>query len=90
MYRDKILGLARNYINYITKLKFLPTFKVAFNKTFILKNISLSFRGARLILFNLEVVISKLNVRLYTPTPPTINSTLWESKTLSNAQELES
>jgi len=30
VYRCKINSLIRNYINYITKLKFLPAFKAAY------------------------------------------------------------
>ena len=35
-------------------------------------------------------MILKLDVKLRTPTPPAPEATLWESKTLSNARELES
>ena len=42
-YSCKIKALICNYINYITKLKFLPAFKAAFNSAFILANISLAF-----------------------------------------------
>ena len=40
-------------------------------------------------LYNLEAVLLKLNVKLYTPTPLAPEAALWESKTLSNARELE-
>jgi len=66
----------RNYINYITKLKFLLAFKAALNKVFIKENIYRSFRGASLVLFNLEAVLSKLNIRLYILLLPTIATTL--------------
>jgi hypothetical protein len=33
----------RNYINYITKLKFLLAFKAVFNELFTLANIYLAF-----------------------------------------------
>ena len=54
--------MIRNGINYITKLKFLPVIKVAIDATFISNNIKRSFRGAGLVLFNLETIIAKLNI----------------------------
>jgi beta-lactamase regulating signal transducer with metallopeptidase domain len=42
-YSRKIKALMRYYINYITKLKFLPAFKVAFERLFTLANICLAF-----------------------------------------------
>jgi hypothetical protein len=49
-YSCEIETLMRYYINYITKLKFLPAFKVAFKRLFTLANIYLAFRGAGLVL----------------------------------------
>ena len=42
-YRQQINGLVRDYINYITKLKFLPVFKAAFNSAITKDNIYASF-----------------------------------------------
>ncbi|KAF4300733.1 hypothetical protein GTA08_BOTSDO06775 [Botryosphaeria dothidea] len=90
-YGDQIGGLARNHINHITKLEFLPAFKVAFDKSIIKANICASFRGAGLVPYDLDAVLSKLDVKLRTPTPPAApEAALWESKTPSNARELES
>lgn len=69
-YGDQICGLARNRINHITKLEFLPTFKAAFERVFTKRNICLSFRGAGLVPLNPEVVLSKLDVQLRTPSSP--------------------
>ena len=55
-----------NYIIYITKEDFLLAFKVAYNKAFIENNICIGFRGARLVLLNLDIIILKLNIWLYT------------------------
>jgi hypothetical protein len=63
----------RNRINYITKLKFLPCFIATFKDVITKSNIKGGFRGASLVLLNAEAVISKLDVRLRTPTPPTTN-----------------
>jgi hypothetical protein len=60
--------LARNHIYYINKETFLPAFKAAYEQIFTEENARVGFRGAGLVLFNLEVVLSKLNVRLRTPT----------------------
>ena len=43
VYRGQIKNLIRVYINYITKTKFLPVFKAAFNALFTKSNIYISF-----------------------------------------------
>ncbi|KAF2176929.1 hypothetical protein K469DRAFT_721192 [Zopfia rhizophila CBS 207.26] len=58
-YGRQVEKLIRNRFNHITKLEFLPAFRDAFNASITE------------ILFNLDKVISKLDVRLRTPTPPT-------------------
>ena len=80
----------RNHINHITKLEFLPCFKGAFFASITKSNIQGGFRGAGLVPFNPEAVLSKLDVRLRTPTPPTIDDSQWESKTPSNPIEFQS
>ena len=75
----------RNHINHITKLEFLPAFRAAFNKSITSDNICGSFRGAGLIPFNPDAVISKLDVRLRTPTPPPAADVApWSAKTPGN------
>jgi hypothetical protein len=69
-------NLMRSQINHITKLKFLLCFKAAFNAAITKNNILGGFRGASLVPHNLEAVISKLNVRLRTPTLPTVDNAL--------------
>jgi hypothetical protein len=71
-YGRQVKALMRNYINHITKLEFLPCFKGAFLALITKSNIQGGFRGAGLVLFDLERVLSKLDVRLRTPTPPTV------------------
>jgi hypothetical protein len=63
----------RNRISHITKLKFLPCFIAAFKNSITKSNIQEGFRGASLVLLNAEAVISKLNVRLRTPSPQATN-----------------
>jgi hypothetical protein len=69
-YSDGISALARNHIYYISKETFLPAFKATYEHTFTKANARAGFRGARLIPFNPDAVLSKLNIRLRTPTPP--------------------
>ena len=68
VYSNKISALVRSCIYYINKETFLLAFKVTFSKVFTVENIRAGFRGARLVLYNLEVVLLKLNVRLRTLT----------------------
>jgi hypothetical protein len=73
-YSDGISLLARSCIYYIDKETFLPAFKAAFKKTFTQENICAGFRGARLVPYNLDAVLSKLNVRLRTLTLPALGT----------------
>ena len=64
MYSNKVLALARSYIYYINKETFLLAFKASFKKVFTIENVYVGFRGARLVLYNLEAMLLKLNMRL--------------------------
>jgi hypothetical protein len=75
-YSDSILALARNYIYYISKETFLLAFKAAYNLIFTKENTCAGFRGARLVLFNLDTVLLKLNIRLRTLTLLQRNNTV--------------
>jgi hypothetical protein len=86
-YRKQVRDLIQNSINYITKIKFLPVFRAVFNTSITLSNIREAFRDTGLVPFNPEAVISTLDVRLKTLTPP-LEVLPWESKTLSNIIEL--
>jgi len=59
------------YINHVSKLEFLYGFREAFFTSIIERNIQGGFAGAGLVPYNLERVLSKLDIKLYTPTPPT-------------------
>jgi hypothetical protein len=80
--------MIRNSINHITKLEFLPAIRAAIDATFTSSNIKGGFRGAGLVPFDPETVISKLDIRLKTPTPPPTDHAPWEPKTPSNTLEL--
>ena len=80
-------------IIHIAKEDFLPLFKDTFFKVFTVKNIQSGFRGAGLVPFNPESVISELDMRLQTPMPlhsSEIDTLPWVSKTLSNPIEANS
>tara|TARA_R110002003_G_scaffold1844_5_gene23580 strand:+ start:522 stop:1697 length:1176 start_codon:yes stop_codon:yes gene_type:complete len=83
-------NLMRSRINHITKIEFLPCFKAAFDAAITKNNILGGCRGAGLVPFDPEAVISTLDVRLRTPTPPTVDDGTWQSKTPRNSIELGS
>jgi hypothetical protein len=82
--------LMRNRITHITKLKFLPCFIRAYNATITPSNIQGGFRGAGLVPFNPEQVISGLDIKLRTLTPPLPNNEPWQSQTPHNTLKLGS
>ena len=65
IYSNGILALVHNYITYITKKDFLLAFKVVYNKAFIKYNIYIGFKGTKLVLLNLNIIILKFNIQLY-------------------------
>ncbi|KAG6995868.1 hypothetical protein FocnCong_v015214 [Fusarium oxysporum f. sp. conglutinans] len=68
-YGREIEQLIRRSITHISKTEFFPAFYAAFQLTMTEANIKGGFRGAGLVPFDPEVVISKLDVQLRTPTP---------------------
>jgi hypothetical protein len=70
VYSRLIEELIHIYINYITKLEFLYTFRKAFFTSITERNIQGSFIRASIILFDPERVLSKLDIKLYIPIPP--------------------
>jgi hypothetical protein len=92
-YGREIEHLIRCSITHISKTEFFPAFYAAFKATFTKSNIRGGFRGAGLAPFGPENVISKLDVQLWTPTPPgeaAELSTSWTLKTLKTAIEAQS
>jgi hypothetical protein len=89
-YSRQVEALMRSRINHITKQEFLPAFKRAYNAAITSKNVQGGFRGAGLAPFDPERVISTLDVRLRTPSPPLPNNQPWQSQTPSNTIELGS
>ncbi|KAH7463246.1 hypothetical protein FOMA001_g18207 [Fusarium oxysporum f. sp. matthiolae] len=68
-YGREIERLIRRSITHISKTEFFPAFYAAFQETITEANIKGGFRGAGIAPFDPEVVISKLDVQLRTPTP---------------------
>jgi len=62
----------RMNIIYISKLEFLYAFREAFFAFITKNNIQGGFTGAGLIPYDLERVISKLDIYIWIPTPPTL------------------
>ncbi len=57
------------HINYVSKLEFLCGFRAAFFASITKRDIQGGFARASLIPYNLERVLSKLDVKLRTPIP---------------------
>jgi hypothetical protein len=90
MYRRQIKTFIKAHINHITKVEFFLAFHTAYNQSITIQNAKAGFRGAGLVPFDPQVVISKLDVRLRTPTPPRPPSTdanPWVSQTPYNPND---
>lgn len=81
--------MARNSTAHITKMDFLAAFQKAYSKAITPDTIRGSFRGAGLIPLNPEAVISRLGVRLCTPTPPP-DPGLPQPQTPRNVRDMQS
>ncbi len=93
VYSRQVKDLIHVYINYISKLEFLYAFREAFFASITERNIQGGFAGAGLVLFDLERVLSKLDVRLCTLTPLTSQPSTtqpWVFQTPYNPREANS
>ena len=79
----------RARINHIDKLDFLEAYPTARIEAFKSETIKNSFAAAGLMPYNPNRVISKLDIRLRTPTPPSSRGSEWELKTPSNYVQLQ-
>jgi hypothetical protein len=92
-YGKQIEALMRTSVTHIAKEDFLVAFYAAHLATMTKENILGGFRGAGLIPFDPERVISQLDLRLRTPTPSNSRpgtSHTWVSKTPNNPIEASS
>jgi hypothetical protein len=89
-YGRQIEHFVKSHITHITKVEFFLAFKVAHYAAMTESNIKGGFRGAGLIPFDPEAVISRLHVKLRTPTPtspPSETADPWVSQTPRNPTE---
>jgi hypothetical protein len=84
MYGKELEDFIRAHINHITKPEFFIAFKAAHLAAITSKNIKAGFRGAGLVPYDPQAVLSKLDVKLRTPTPtgpPAPDADPWVSQT---------
>jgi hypothetical protein len=89
-YGREIESFIKSSVTHITKVEFFLAFQAAYKKAFTKENILGGFRGAGLVPFDPDAVISKLDVQIQTPdvlrsSPPP--SDVWNPSTPSNATE---
>ena len=88
-YSKEIRVLATNHVSHIDKKAFIASFAKVFEPAFSKANIQSSFRATGLVPYNPLLVLSKLEIKPRTPTPPAPGTTQWNPKTPSNATEVE-
>lgn len=89
-YSRQIEKFIKAHINHITKVEFFRAFAAAYKESITIQNAQAGFRGAGLVPFDPQAVLSKLDVKLRTPTPSrpsTANSNPWVSRTPCNPTE---
>ena len=92
-YGRQIEDMMRAHITHITKDDFFPAFRNAFFAAMTESNVQGGFRGAGLVPFNPESVISTLDLKLKTPTPTNSRpgtAQPWVSQTPNNPTEATS
>jgi hypothetical protein len=67
---QEVGAFANNHINRVDKLAFLATFKAVYQGVFSSDNIKADFRATGLVPLNSGVVLSKLEIKPRTPSPP--------------------
>jgi hypothetical protein len=75
-------------INHIDKLDFLTAYSQARAEAYKSSIIKSAFAAAGIQPYNLDRVISQLNIKLRTPTPPGSSSSAWSPKTPHNLNQL--
>ncbi|APA09832.1 hypothetical protein SS1G_05945 [Sclerotinia sclerotiorum 1980 UF-70] len=86
-YSSQIEEFIKAYINHITKVEFFIAFKTAYQQSINSQNMKAGFRGTGLIPFDPQAILSKLDIRIHTPTPPPFDLNLWISQTPHNPTE---
>jgi hypothetical protein len=86
---EYVMRMGRNHID---KFDFLDAFPTARIEAFKAETVRNSFTATGLVPYDPNRVISKLNIRLHTPTPPPSRgsqSSAWEPKTPLNSKQLQ-
>ena len=89
-YSRELEAFIKTYINYITKIEFLIAFKTAYISIMTTENVQIDFRDTSLIPYNPQAILSKLDIKLRTPTPtgpPLLEIDAWVSQTPQNPIE---
>jgi hypothetical protein len=89
-YGRELEAFIKAHINHITKIEFFVAFKAAHLSAMTTGNIQAGFRGAGLVPYDPQAVLSKLDVKLRTPTPtgtPLPETNPWVSQTPRNPHE---
>ncbi|EDN97555.1 hypothetical protein SS1G_12406 [Sclerotinia sclerotiorum 1980 UF-70] len=82
-----VLLVREGYGRRSTHRLYRSSFKAVYQQSITSQNIKAGFRGTGLIPFNPEAVLSKLDIRIHTPTPPPLNIDPWISQTPHNPIE---
>jgi hypothetical protein len=88
-YSKEIRVLALDHIGRIDKKAFIATFAKVFEQAFSKANITASFKATGLVPNDPLVVLSNLDVKVRTPTPPLLGQLQWNPKTPTNANEIQ-
>jgi hypothetical protein len=64
MYGCQIKFFIKAYINYIIKIEFFLAFHIVYNQSITTQNTKTRFRGTGLVLYDPQVVISRLDIKL--------------------------
>ncbi|APA14950.1 hypothetical protein sscle_14g097200 [Sclerotinia sclerotiorum 1980 UF-70] len=88
-YSRQIENFIKAHITHITKTEFFQAFKAAYIEAISISNGKAGFCGAGLIPFNPEIVLSKLDIRIRTPSNRSISADpdIWQSQTPHNPTE---
>ena len=89
-YGLQIEHFIKAHINHISKVEFFIAFKAAYDQSITVQNGQAGFRGAGLVPYDPQVVISKLDVNLQAVTPPrhpSVDEDPWISQTPHNPTE---
>src|SRR5450432_572319 len=92
LYGQQVQNLMRNGVTHIDKPDFLEAYHNAHKETMSQANISSSFAATRVLPYDPERVLAKLNTQIRTPTPPPaseLNLGPWAPETPHNTAELE-